>query len=202
MDLDSFPVGHTDRYSDASELELGNLTITSGRLRARDPFVPEPHDRDGCLLLVPPGTYRVWVTLVHFDSDPLGGMPSEREAYLSMALTDGVPARLTYADVMEAPPRSSAGALTGTDSALIALFDDAVPDISPDRLVDELNATHPLPQGYANLPLAGGANVVASHSGFGDGAFPILATWAESGAPVAIHIDFGVVARSDEDDDE
>jgi hypothetical protein len=120
----------------------------------------------------------------------------------SVALTDGIPARLTYADVMEAPPRSSAGALTGTDSALIALYDDAVPDITPDRLVDALNATQPLPQGYANLPLAGGANVVASHSGFGDGAFPILATFTETGVPVAIHIDFGVVARSDDDEDE
>jgi hypothetical protein len=199
MDLDSFLVGQTDRFTDASELELGTLTINSGRLRVRDPFVPEPSDRDGCTLLVPPGAHRVWVTLVHFASDPIAGFPAEREAYLSVAFTDAAAARLDYADVLVAPPRRSYGALTGTDSAHIALYDDAIADITAGRLGAELDATQPLPAGYANLALTGGANVVAGHTGFGDGAFPILATFTAAGDPVAIHIDFGVLARDDED---
>jgi hypothetical protein len=202
MDLDTFVVGRTARFANATELELGTVTVPSGRLRVRDSFAPPPNEHDGCLLLVPPGSHRVWVTVIQFESDPLGGFPAEREAYLSMALTDGAPARLDYADALVAPPRPTYGALTGTDSAHVALFDDTVAEITPARLGDELDATDPLPAGYANLDLGTGLNVIASHTGFGDGAFPILATFTAAGDPVAIHVDFGVVARSDDDDED
>lgn len=201
MELESFPVGRATQFANITELELGLLTITSGRLRVRDPFVPDPNDRDGCVLLVPPGEYRVWVTVAEID-DQITQRLGRREAYLSVALTDTAAARVASADALVAPPRPTYGALTGTDSATIAVFDDAIADIPRDGLCEALDAGEPLPRFYANYRLANGANVIASHTGYGDGAFPILATYTASGTPAAIHIDFCVLNTDDEEEDD
>lgn len=200
MELEWFPVGRADQFANITELELGLLAVTSGRLRVRDPFVPDPNDRDGCVLLVPPGEHRVWVTLAEID-DQITGRRGRREAYLSVAFTDAAPARVDSADALMAPPKPSYGALTGTDSATIAVFDDVITDIPFDRLSETLDADEPLPRFYANYQLSDRANVIASHTGYGDGAYPILATYTASGTTAAIHIDFGVLNTEAEEDD-
>jgi hypothetical protein len=197
MDLNTFLVGNTDRYTNASELELGTLVITSGRLRIRDPFIPDPNDQDGCLLQVPPGRYRTWVTLAEID-DMITKDRSTREAYLSIALADRTPTALDYADTLIPRPRPSFGALTGTDSATIAAFDDATVEVPQDALVDAIRADTPVPFGYANLPV-GENNIITSHTGYGDGAFNVLLTH-DSAGPIAIHIDFGIL-NTEEDDE-
>lgn len=196
MDLNTFLVGNTDRHTNASEVELGTLVIISGRLRIRDPFIPDPNDQDGCLLQVPPGRYRTWVTLAEID-DMITKDRSIREAYLSIALANRTPTELDYADALLAPPRPSFGALTGTDSATIAIFDDTT-EVPEDALAEVIRADTPLEPGYANLPV-GDRNIITSHTGYGDGAFNVLLTH-DSAGPIAIHIDFGIL-NTEEDDD-
>jgi len=55
--------------------------------------------------------------------------------------------------------------------------------------------------GYANVSLdpASGANVVVSGSGWGDGGFPVLATYDRDDRPVAVHVDFGVIGDHPDD---
>ncbi|AQA03113.1 hypothetical protein BVC93_12525 [Mycobacterium sp. MS1601] len=198
--IDDFLVGHTDRYTNTSELELGTLTLTSGRLRIRDPFDPHPRPTDDCLMLIPAGTYRVWVTLASLPAIHDTTLTEIREAYLSIELANRTPTRLTYADSLVAPPKPSYGALTGTDSGTIAVFDDTLnTSINRDHLTTALDTTTPLPFNYANIPADNNHNIVVSHSGYGDGAFPILLT-SDTDGPLAIHIDFGVLNTGEDDE--
>lgn len=122
-----------------------------------------------------------------------------REAYLSIALANRTPTALDYADVLLAPPRPSFGALTGTDSATIAIFDDTT-EVPQDALADVIRADAPLEPGYANLPV-GDRNIITSHTGYGDGAFNILLTHDATG-PIAIHVDFGIFGTDEDDEDD
>ena len=200
MDLDTFVVGKTFFYKGASELELGSVAVPSGRLRIRDPFFPHPGPDDGCLLIVAPGTYRVWVTLVEIPALHDETELETREAYLSIGLNDRTPTGLDYADALLPSPRPSFGAMTGTDSGNIAVFDDTLTDIDRQQLSDELDAHHPLPELYANIAV-GDRNIVCSHSGYGDGAFNILLTYDLTG-PIAIHIDFGIFDTDEDNEDD
>jgi hypothetical protein len=59
-----------------------------------------------------------------------------------------------------------------------------------------MDAPAPLPAGYANitLPLAAdGENLVLSHSGWGDGFYPVVGSWDGDGRLLAVHIDLQVV---------
>ena len=64
----------------------------------------------------------------------------------------------------------------------------------------ELDTLTPLPMHYANIPASDREhNIIVSHSGHGDGAFPILLT-SDTDGPLAIHIDFGVLNTGEDDE--
>ncbi len=168
------------------------MQVSTGALIARDPFGPRI---GGCLLTVPNGSYRVWATVVDVSDD---GHPELREAYLSVAFSDGPAAILRSADELLTPPVPSFGAFTGTDHGLLAVHDAAVEDSVLAACADTVERglwAADIGPGYANVSLepASGANIVVSGSGWGDGGFPVLATFDRDDRPVAVHVDFGVV---------
>jgi hypothetical protein len=72
----------------------------------------------------------------------------------------------------------------------------------PNSWFDLMDADGPLPPGMANIvmPLAeNGENVVLSHSGWGDGFYPVLQTKDENGRLTGIHIDLAVVGKFDDE---
>lgn len=197
MELNRFIPGRAAEFANVREYELDRIMVRSGRLLIRDPF--ESHE-DGCVMLVPPGNYRAWVTVVDVNSDRQDHPAAYVPAYLSIQLSMAPPVRLDYADDLVEPPVPSIGAWTGTDHGLIAMHDaGALSDNDIPALADgwdhAVNGDEPYPAGCGNLPLPGTdrCNIVLSRSGEADGAFPVLATFDASGQPTAIHIDFGVV---------
>lgn len=126
------------------------------------------------------------------------GHPELRQAYLSVAIGDGPPALLGAADELLVPPVPSFGAFTGTDHGLLAVHDAAVEDsalAAGAEVVDRTLWATDIGPGYANVPLdpGSGTNIVVSGSGWGDGGFPVLATFDRDDRPIAVHVDFGVV---------
>jgi hypothetical protein len=184
-DVSKFLVGRTDEYSNAAERPACTVSVPSGRLRIIDPFFEGSR---GCVLWVPPGLHRAFITYIHIDDD-LGWRP----AYLSIRFTDARPATVAFADFLVAPPISLAtGAVSGSDNAMIAVY-DADAEIDPKVLVQslfvDLDILTRTPIGATNVVTDSGAHVVACRTGR-DGAFPILATRTAAGDLTAIHIDF------------
>lgn len=197
MDRNGFIPGRASEFAYTREYELDRIVVPCGRLLIRDPF--EPHEY-GCVMLVTPGSYRVWVTAIDPDYDQPDHAEAYRPAYLSVQLSMAPTVRLDYADDLMEPPVPSIGAWAGADHETIALHDaDALSDNDIPALADEwdrtLNSAEPYPFGCGNLPLPGTdrCNIVFSRSGWGDGAFPVLATFDATGLPNAIHVDFGLV---------
>ena len=137
-------------------------------------------------------------------------------------LGDGEPVAVEEAQVASGPDWG-----VGVDSGTVAFVDhEAVPAAMPaeedgaDWYSDIFDSGEPgswfslmdssehYRAGTANIvmPLAGdGENVVLSHSGWGDGVYPVLLTRDAEGAPVGLHIDLGVVgafAGDDEDEED
>lgn len=165
---------------------------------ARDPFGPRSA---GCILTVPNGSHRVWATVVDVSEDV---NPELRQAYLSVAFREGQAALLSDADELLVPPVPSFGAYTGTDHGLLAVHDAAVEDAVLATRADALDRSlwnTDFGLGYANelLDPTSGANIAISGSGWGDGGFPILATYDRDDSPVAVHIDFRVIEDREPD---
>ncbi|SCX34169.1 DUF4241 domain-containing protein [Mycolicibacterium fluoranthenivorans] len=184
-DVSKFLVGRTEEYANAAERPTGTVSVPSGRLRIIDPFFEA---RYGCVLWVPPGQHRAFITYIHIDDD-LGWRP----AYLSIRFTEAQPATVAFADFLIAPPVSMVtGAVSGSDNAMIAVY-DADAKIDPKTLVQtlfvDLDTLTRTPIGATNVITDSGAHVVACRTGR-DGAFPILATRTATGDLTAIHIDF------------
>lgn len=184
-DVSKFLVGRTGEYSNAAERPSGSVSVPSGRLRVIDPFFEARH---GCVLWVPPGQHRAFITYIHID-DELGWRP----AYLSIRFSDARPATVAFADFLIAPPVSMVtGAVSGSDNAMIAVY-DADAKIDPKALLptlfEDLDTLTRTPSGATNVITDSGAHVVACRTGR-DGAFPILATRTANGDLTAIHVDF------------
>jgi len=200
---------------------LGVLHVPSGRLEASDPFVSLG---DGLVTEVPPGSYPAFVTVADVSEAHDGS--HLREAYLSLVVSDAAPAaevRLVTPDGAEPLDDDEfygvgvdAGTVAFADAAAIAScmpptdddsswYDDVFDSDAPEswfNLMD--NADHYL-DGCANvtMPLAGaGENVVLSHSGWGDGFYPVVTTHAADGSLLGVHIDLLVAGPEDEDDEE
>ena len=201
------PFEEDDEYSPAdtvplSVVDLGVLRVPSGRVEACDPFVTLG---DGPVFEVEPGDYPVRVTV------------ADVEAYLSLVLADGEPASVEAAQ----PVRGrgivcvDAGAVAFVDHDAVATamppqddWYDVFDSGEPDSWFSLMDSPDHYRRGAANIvmPRAGaGENVVLSHSGWGDGVYPVMLTRDADGAPLGLHIDLGVVggfASEDEEDDE
>jgi len=198
--------------------DLGLLRVPSGRLEASDPFVMLGN---GLVFAIPPGTYPVKVTVADV-SDAADGSHL-RESYLSVIIHDGDPVVVEnvrpegvtdqqWLDAASAGEYFGIGVDAGTvgfaDAAAIPTsmppgdwyedVYDSGEDHSWFALMDSRD--HLIP-GSANvvMPLAGnGENVVLSHSGWGDGFYPVLASYAADGTLLGVHIDLLVEEPEDE----
>jgi hypothetical protein len=200
--------------------DLGVLHVPSGRVEASDPYVTLG---DGLVATVPPGSYPVRVTVADVSEARDGSHP--REAYLSLVVSEAAPVaevRLVSPDGAE-PPADDEFYGVGVDAGTVAFVDaKAVTACMPpqeddwyENLFD--NGTERswfalqddpghYRDGCANitLPLAtAGENIVLSHSGWGDGSYPVVSTHDAHGALLGVHIDLLVAGpEGDENDDE
>jgi hypothetical protein len=200
--------------------DLGLLVLPSGRLEASDPFVSLG---ESLVVTVPAGAYPVRVTVADVSDEQDGS--HLREAYLSVVLAEGVVARVEglapagASDADEGEPDDElfhgvvvdAGTVAFADAEAVRtlmpegdwyedLFDDGKPTSWFARMDDP---TH-LRGGSANivLPLASsGENVVLAHSGWGDGWYPVLGSYAADGTLLGVHIDLLVAGEQEDDED-
>jgi hypothetical protein len=200
-----------------SVVDLGVLRVPSGLLGASDPYVELD---EGVVIPIPPGDYPVRVTIADVSEEQDGSHP--REAYLSVVLSDSPTTTVAAASGVDGPPPEGqyfgvgvdAGTVAFVDSAAVAAsmpadggtwYDDVFDSESPDAWFTIMDNDAPLPAGLANIvmPLAAdGENVVLSHSGWGDGWYPVLETRNSDGELTGIHIDLQVVGVVEEEPDE
>ena len=200
-----------------SVIGLGELSVESGRLGACDPFA---YLYDPVVLPVPPGRYPVLVTVADVSEAQDGS--HQREAYLSLVFSDAASTAVEAAPNESGVPEDGEFWGVGVDAGTVGFVDaDAIGRCMPGDGADwysdvfdtggddgwfaQMDADSPFPSGTANivLPLAtDGENVVLSHSGWGDGFFPLLRTVAADGTVTGIHIDLLVVGAPEEEPSE
>ncbi len=192
--------------------ELGVLRVPSGRLEASDPFVTLG---EGPVVDIPPGDYPAFVTVADV-SDAQDGSHL-REAYLSLRLAEGEVAKVEAAtsDGEELDEDEfwlvpvDAGTVAFADAEAIRTmmppgdwYEDLFENDSDDSWFALMDSPDHLREGCANivLPLATeGENLILAHSGWGDGAYPVVRTVDAEGRPLGIHIDLLVVGPESDD---
>ncbi|MFT0848957.1 DUF4241 domain-containing protein [Actinomycetaceae bacterium L2_0104] len=197
-------------------VELGRLRVASGLLEASDPFVTLG---DGPVFEVAPGSYEAFVTVADVSAEQDGS--HEREAYLSLVLGEGVVSAVEAAASVRGVPEPGEYWGVGVDAGTVAFADHkAIGECMPaeseeinwyDDVFDNgmdtswfglMDADEPHEAGKANIvmPLAhNGENVVLTHSGWGDGFYPVVVTKDSDGRTLGIHIDLLVVGAVDPD---
>lgn len=195
-----------------SVTDLGVLRVPSGRVEACDPFVMLG---DGPVYAVEPGDYPVRVTVADVSGAQDGS--HLREAYLSIVLADGEAASVEEAQTVDGGDWGvgvDAGTVGFVDHEAVETamppestdwYEDLFDSGEPDSWFELMDSAEHYRAGAANIvmPLAkNGENVVLSHSGWGDGFYPVVLTRDADGTPLGLHIDLQVVGRSVEDEDE
>ena len=201
---------------------LGLLEVPSGLLEASDPFVTLG---EGPVLDIEPGSYETFVTIADVSEKQDGS--HEREAYLSIVLRDGVVSSVgTISLGDESESESESGSYWGVavDAGTVAFADhEAVEMCMPaieaggdtwyegvfetgcdDSWFALMDSGEHYEPGIANIvmPLAQrGENVVLTHSGWGDGFYPVIVTLDSEGNILGVHIDLLVVGLVDEDEE-
>jgi hypothetical protein len=183
--------------------DLGKLQVPSGRLEASDPFV---NLGKALTYRIPAGEYPIRVTVADV-SDAQDGSHL-REAYLSLVLGEGDPARievLTPEDRGPAPEGEFYG--VPVDAGTVAFADaEAIHAAMPtgdwykkvfdtgrrDSWFSLMDSDAHLISGCANVVMPealSGENVVLCHSGWGDGFYPVVGTYDVEFRLLAVHID-------------
>jgi Protein of unknown function (DUF4241) len=193
-----------DEVHDIVVVDCGDLALSSGHLVAADPFVTLTSWNR--YYLVPPGAYPVRVTIDE---------TIEREMYVSLILapTSEIERRLLnpYGPDGEPYPEPEVGSFYGiaVDAGTVCFVDgEAVQRGMPldesswsDELFENekddswfhlMDDPAHIRAGLANIPLpraSDEANIVISHSGWGDGFYPVVGGYDADGNLVAVHID-------------
>ncbi len=165
---------------------------------------------DGIVVDIPPGAYPVRVTVADVSDAQDGSHFGE--AYLSLVIGEGV--TTSHAPIIptgrDAPGQDAfygvavdAGSVAFVDETFARtlmptsdVYDEVFDTGRPDSWFAQMDASAPLPAGYANirLPLAtNDENIVISHSGWGDGFYPVIGSRDSQGNLIAVHIDLHVV---------
>lgn len=192
-------------------VECGDLVMPSGRLVAADPFVNLR--RQNRYFPVPTGSYPVRVTIDE---------TIEREMYVSLILAATTESErhplIPFMPDDEHYPASADEYFSGiaVDAGTVCFVDDEAvrrympPDEATwlEELFDNSSAdswfhlmddpAH-IRDGLANIPLphaTDGANIIISHSGWGDGFYPVIGGYDAQGALAAIHIDLRIFPNS------
>jgi hypothetical protein len=203
-----------------SVVDCGELVLPKGRLIACDPFSVLDGALDGPFVQVPPGRYPVRVTLADVSGKRNGS--HVREAYVSLLLGGGpevrrafefsfgvdagtacfVDAAVVRSAMPPKEPSSNPDAWWDTWSEVMmgaeAMSESGRPN-SQDSWADRMADPDHIRVDLANilLPLGqAGENIVLAHSGWGDGAYPVISGYDAAGARVAVHIDLYVIASA------
>lgn len=177
--------------------DLGRLQVPSGQLEAADPFTLLGQ---GPVIEVPAGEHPVSVTVADVSETQDGS--HLREAYLSIEFAPG--AEVSREVVAEAGVSVDSGTVSFADhEAVVRLLpqdDEVLEELfdadRPDSWFSLLDSPEHLRAGTANITLPDaehGENVILSHSGWGDGVYPVIRGLDERGQVVSLHIDLGVV---------
>ena len=212
-------VAANDEFFVLSVVACGWLLVPTGQLVACDPFVFLRSENNPCVL-VPPGRYRVFVTLA--DVSGTGDGSEMREAYATLVLDEAaieVKRRIITpsSDGSSCPPEMTdqgkyqgfpvdAGTACFVDEGAIAAampdgnwHEDLFENASPDCWFARMDDPGHIREGIANisLPLGkNGENIVIFHSGWGDGFYPVIGGYDASDRLIRVHIDFMVVFPS------
>lgn len=198
----------TDRLYRTEVFDCGRLRLPSGKLGVCDPFV---NLDDPLVVELPPGDYPVLSTIADVSEQHDGS--HFREAYLSLLLSDAPIDRVAGFVPPGAPDDPDRFYGIGVDAGTIAFADtEAIarympaPDLWYEQVFDNDdpgswfnridNPIH-LRAGLANveLPYApAGENVVLSHSGWGDGFYPLLISYDAYGTMTGVHLDLLVLS--------
>lgn len=195
---------------------LGMLEVPSGLLEASDPFVTLG---EGPVLEVEPGSYEAFVTIADVSEEQDGS--HEREAYLSIVLRDGVVTSAGTVSLQESEPDSywavavDAGTVAFADHEAVGVcmpsteggdtwYENVFETGRDDSWFALMDSEEHGEPGMANIvmPLASrGENIVLTHSGWGDGFYPVIVTLDSEGNILGVHIDLLVVGQVDPDED-
>ncbi len=197
---------------------LGLLEVPSGLLEASDPFVTLG---EGPVLDIEPGSYETFVTIADVSEAQDGS--HEREAYLSIVLRDGVVSNVgTVLLGDESEPDSYWG--VAVDAGTVAFADHEAVEVcmpqieeggdtwyesvfengSDDSWFALMDSEEHYEPGMANIVMPRAQwseNVVLTHSGWGDGFYPVIVTLDSEGNILGVHIDLLVVGLVDEDEE-
>jgi hypothetical protein len=194
-------------------VDCGELWLDSGRLVPCDPFVTLSRF-DNVEIAVAPGRYPVRATIADVSQEQDGS--HEREAYLSPVLSDRAAVGWRFLTPLEpgrTAPETSAREFIGVpvDAGTVGFADaEAVARLMPDEdwydtLIDNgredswfsrMDDPDHLRGGCANIVLPGardGENLILAHSGWGDGVYAVVGTYAADGSLTGVHIDLAVL---------
>ena len=207
-----------------STVDCGELKIPSGKLICCDPFAAMSKTGNA-YIQIPAGEYKVIVTIADVSSELDGS--HIREAYASLLIgntekevmrkclqqsTNGIPSD----EILEPGEYYGFGVDAGTacfvdSESLIegmpddnAWYDELFENEKNDCWFNLMDNPDLIRDGIANitLPLTKHENnLVLFHSGWGDGFYPVIGGYDDSGNLVAIHIDFFVVSTPENEDD-
>lgn len=197
-------------------VDAGLLWLKSGRLVPCDPLTTLRW-KDNVEIAVPPGQYPVVVTLADVSEAQDGS--NCREAYLSVVLSDKPAAGWRFlapvAPGEEAPelgPHEYVG--MPVDASTVGFVDaDAIARLMPDpdkvdweyELIDsgeeEAWISHMADPEHLHVDIANillphatdGENIVLCHSGWGDGSYAMVGTYAADGTLTGVHIDLTIL---------
>ena len=176
---------------------LGQLALPTGALVARDPLAGG--DAPPFQIAITPGTYEVSLRVIQTPN-----APATREyfdvAALVLRLGAGACVRWDIALTDDDPPKHElrAGEYPGfmVDSANAAFLDASVqPELDSDATLERVRAAHQ-PPGGGLMTLGKSANLAFCTSGAGDGVYPAFVGFNAKDEPVAVVIDFAMLAVS------
>lgn len=194
-------------------VDCGVLNLPSGRLVACDPFADMTRGGNH-YFQVPPGSYPVRVTVIDVSEAQDGS--HVREAYASLLLSESPEVRRGAVVLLreeDEPPTLEEGEFIGfgVDAGTACFVDDEAlkigmpPEEEWQELFDSAEPTcwfarmddpESLRSGLANIPLPlakNGENLILFHSGWGDGAYPVVGGYDADDRLVAVHIDFLII---------
>lgn len=188
-------------------VDCGEVFLPSGRLAICDPFTGMRKGGNPQVAL-PPGRYRVRVTLADVGLNKAGDGRTLCAAYASLLLSSVPETRREL--LIPGFPVSSGTACFVDDETLVhgmpseadwyaRVFESSEPGAWFARKEDPEH----IREGIANVPLPLGTdrwNLVLFPSGWGDGVYPVLGGYDDQGHLVAVHVDFGVIPCREERD--
>ncbi|HYE28092.1 MAG TPA: DUF4241 domain-containing protein [Allosphingosinicella sp.] len=198
--MERIALAYSGRLDDQQVEEIAVLPVPDGKLLACEPFqIHSPCDN---VVPVPAGDHSVFVSVARF-SDGQGELVDERVAYAWVRLREGVPARWEPARTrrgteVEVGVDSGIAAFTSALAAprFVRAYDrgDKWGYVEPlsDAIVAAMDEGGRGSAGRATLDVDSGARLVAFHSGFGDGLYPVLRALDKAGRRLAVAIDFRV----------